>query len=271
VDNGKLAGKTALITGAGQGIGEGIAKVFAREGAQVVVATRTRSSGQTTVDDIVTAGGQAILVTTDVKDDTQIAAAFDATLETYGKLDIMVHNAASFAGGLIEGYSPSNLEDSLGTNLKAAFALAKAAIPLFKKRGGGRLLYTSSVTGPRVAMPGTAYYAASKSGLNGFIRTAGLELAPLNITVNGVEPGFIDTPAMEHLTDKHGQREMAKYVPMGYFGIPDDIGYAMAYLASDEARYVTGQTIVVDGGSTLPESPVFFNDETNGLKGLGVD
>ena len=268
MSGGRLSGKTALITGSGQGIGEGIAKVFAREGAEVVVATRTASNGQSTVDDIVREGGKAILVTTDVKDDAQIKRAVSATIETYGKLDIMVHNAASFAGGMIEDYSPEGLDDSLGTNLKASFSLAKASIPHLKKRGGGRLLYTSSVTGPRVAMPGAAYYAASKSGLNGFIRTAGLELAPLKITVNGVEPGFIKTPAINLLADADGQKEMAKYIPLGYFGSPEDVAYAMAYLASDEARYVTGQTIVVDGGSTLPETPLFLDDDAAGMKGL---
>ena len=268
--NSRLKGKTVLITGSGQGIGEGIAKVFAREGAEVVVATRTASSGQATVGDIVCEGGKAILVTTDVKDDAQIENAIAKTLETYGKLDIMVHNAASFAGGMIEEYSEEELDDCLGTNLKAAFSLAKAAIPHLKKQGGGRLLYTSSVTGPRVAMPGASYYAASKSGLNGFIRTAGLELAPLNITVNGVEPGFIKTPAMDLLADAEGQKEMAKYIPVGEFGMPEDIAYAMLYLASDEARYVTGQTIVVDGGSTIPESPLFLEDDAEGMKGLDV-
>ncbi len=266
--SGRLAGKTAIVTGSGRGIGEGIAKVFAKEGANVVVATRTASSGQATVDDIVGAGGKAILVQTDVKDDAQIKAAIDKTVETYGQLNIMVHNAASFAGGMIEEYDPAELEDSLGTNLKAAFSLAKAAIPHLKKQGGGRLLYTSSVTGPRVAMPGAAYYAASKSGLNGFIKTAGMELAPEKITVNGVEPGFIKTPAMDLLADEEGQQEMAKYVPAGHLGQPEDIAYAMLYLASDEAGYVTGQTIVVDGGSTIPESPLFLDKDAENVSGL---
>jgi 3-oxoacyl-[acyl-carrier protein] reductase len=146
----------------------------------------------------------------------------------------------------------------LSINLKACFRFSKACIPHLRKRGGGRLLFTSSVTGPRVAMPGTAYYAASKGGMNAFIRTAAIELARENITVNGVEPGYIRTSAMELLADEQGMAQMAKYIPMGYIGSPEDIAYAMLYLASDEARYITGQTICVDGGSTLPESPVFL-------------
>jgi 3-oxoacyl-[acyl-carrier protein] reductase len=265
---GRLKGKTALVTGSGQGIGEGIAKVFASEGAEVVVVTRTAASGKTTVDDITAAGGQAILVPTNVQHQREIDNAIDVTIKTFGKLDIMVHNAASFASGMIEHYAPMDLEDSLSTNLKAAFSLAKASIPHLKKQGGGRLLYTSSVTGPRVSMAGSSYYAASKGGLNGFIKTAGLELAPLRITVNGVEPGFIKTPAMDLLADEEGQKQMAKYIPAGHFGTPEDIAYAMLYLASNEAAYVTGQTIIVDGGSTIPESPLFLDQEPDGATDL---
>ncbi len=264
----RLGGKAALITGSGQGIGRGIAAVFAAAGAKVVVATRTASSGQVTVDAIREAGGEAILVETDVQDPDQCKASVDATIETYGRLDIMVHNAASFAGGMIENFDPADLQDSLSTNLVAAFHLSKMSIPHMKEQGG-RLLFTSSVTGPRVVMPGAGYYAATKSGLNGFIRTAGMELAPLKITVNGVEPGFIKTPAIDLIADADGQQEMAKYIPAGYFGEPEDIGHAMLYLASDEARYVTGQTICVDGGSTLPESPLFYEESADGVTALG--
>ena len=116
-------------------------------------------------------------------------------------------------------------------------------------------------------MPGTSYYAASKGGINAFIRTVALEVAREGITVNGVEPGYIRTAAMELLADEAGMAQMAKYIPLGYIGAPEDIAYAMLYLASEEARYVTGQTICIDGGSTLPESPVFL-EELPGVKEL---
>tara|TARA_B100001123_G_scaffold126830_1_gene147644 strand:- start:838 stop:1215 length:378 start_codon:yes stop_codon:yes gene_type:complete len=116
-------------------------------------------------------------------------------------------------------------------------------------------------------MPGTAYYAASKGGINAFIRTAALELARENITVNGIEPGYIRTAAMELLADEEGLAQMTKYIPSGFMGAPEDIAYCMLYLASDEARYITGQTICIDGGSTLPESPVFL-EEMEGIKDL---
>ncbi len=262
-----LKDKIVIVTGAGRGIGAGIAKVFAQAGAKVMVATRTASHGEATVGQITEAGGIAALCEVDIGELTNIERAVSETASQWGGVDIMVHNAGSFLGGPVEGYSEDDLETVLSVNLKACFRLSKAVIPHFKKRGGGRLLFTSSVTGPRVAMPGTSYYAASKGGINAFIRTAAIELARDNITVNGVEPGFIRTAAMELLADEEGMVQMAKYIPVGYIGDPEDIAYCMLYLASDEARYITGQTICVDGGSTLPESPVFL-DELEGVKEL---
>lgn len=263
----RLTDKVAIITGAGQGIGRGIAKVFAEEGAAVVVATRTEQNGRETVDAILKNGGDALLCTVDIGKLENIEKVVSAAAERYGRIDIMVHNAASFLTGPVEHYSEEDLDTVLSVNLKTCFRMSRACIPYFKKQGGGRLLFTSSVTGPRVVMPGTSYYAASKGGMNAFIRTASIELARENITVNGVEPGYIRTAAMEILADEDGMKQMAKYIPMGYLGDPEDIAYAMVFLASDEARYITGQTIVVDGGSTLPESPAFL-DELEGIKKL---
>ncbi len=263
----RLKGKVAIVTGSGQGIGQAIARVFAAEGAKVVIATRTPAHGEATLKLIQGDGGDAMLCTVDIGDVKQAVAMVETAIKKYGRLDIMVHNAASFLGGAVESYSEEDLETVLSVNLKACFRLSKASIPHMRKQGAGRLLFTSSVTGPRVVMPGTSYYAASKGGMNAFIRTAAIELARDAITVNGVEPGYIKTPAMDLLADADGQKQMAKYVPMGYIGDPNDIAYAMLYLATDEARYVTGQTIVVDGGSTLPESPAFL-DGVEGMKEL---
>lgn len=265
---GRLNGKVAIVTGGGQGIGRGIVQVYAQEGARVLVATRTPKHGEEAVRLVREAGGDATLCVADVGTKADCERVVAEAVKVYGGVDILVHNAASFLGGPVEGYDEGDLETVLAVNLKACFRLSAACIPLFRKRGAGRLLFTSSVTGPRVAMPNTSYYAASKGGINAFIRTAAIELARDRITVNGVEPGYIRTAAMELLADEAGMAEMAKYVPMGYIGAPTDIAYAMAYLASDEARYVTGQTICVDGGSTLPESPVFLQ-ELSGIKQLG--
>jgi 3-oxoacyl-[acyl-carrier protein] reductase len=266
--NRRLQDRIAIVTGSGQGIGRAIACVFAAEGAKVVIATRTPSHGEATLALIRAAGGAALLVTTDVGDPGQCEALVARTAEHWGGVDILVHNAASFVGGPVADYTEADLETALSVNLKACFRLSRASIPHMRRRGGGRLLFTSSVTGPRVAMPGTAYYAASKGGVNAFIRTAALEVARDGITVNGVEPGYIKTPAMDLLANEAGQARLARYVPMGALGRPEDVAYAMLYLASDEARYVTGQTIVVDGGSTLPESPAFLGG-AEGVHELG--
>jgi 3-oxoacyl-[acyl-carrier protein] reductase len=258
----RIEGKVAIITGAGQGIGEGIATVFAEEGAKVVVATRTEKNGSETVEKIKQAGGEAMLCVTDVGDVNSARDVVAASISAYGQIDIMVHNAASFLMGAIEDYTEEDMETAFSVNLKACIRLSAACIPHFKKQQGGRLLFTSSVTGPRVAYPGLSYYAASKGGVNAFIRNAALELARDGITVNGIEPGYIRTAAMELLTDEEGIKKMEYYIPAGHLGKPEDIAYAMLFLATEEARYITGQTIVVDGGSTLPESPTCM-DELN--------
>lgn len=262
-----LNGKVAIVTGGGQGIGAAIAEVFAGAGAKVMIATRTASHGEATAKRIENGGGTTRVCAVDIGTRENVDKAVAETVEAWGGVDILVHNAASFLGGPVEGYSEKDLETVLSVNLKACFRFSAACIPQFRKRGGGRLLFTSSVTGPRVAMPGTAYYASSKGGINAFIRTAALELARENITVNGVEPGYIRTAAMELLADEDGLKEMTRYIPVGYMGAPEDIAWTMLYLASNEARYITGQTICVDGGSTLPESPVFL-DEIGGVKEL---
>jgi 3-oxoacyl-[acyl-carrier protein] reductase len=253
---GNLTGKVALVTGAGQGIGEGIARCFAKAGASVLIATRTAANGQQVADSIVSQGGTASLLRTDIGKHEGAQRAVAHAVATYGHLDIVVHNAAVYPVIPIEQLSDEDLDRTLSVNLKAGFWLIQAALPHLRKRGGGRILFTSSVTGPNVAMPGTAHYAASKSGMNGLIRTAALEFARENITVNGVEPGYILTPAMAALGTEQEIAAMAKCIPLGKLGAPSDIANTMLFLASEEAAYITGQTIVVDGGSTLPESPI---------------
>jgi len=181
------------------------------------------------------------------------------TVDRFGRLDIVVHNAGIYPILSIERLSDADLDRTLSVNLKAGFWFIQAALPHLRKQGGGRFLFTSSVTGPNVAMPETAHYAASKNGINGLIRTAALEYARENITVNGVEPGYILTPAMDALGGPEVLAEMAKQIPIGKLGLPVDVANAMLFLASDAAAYITGQTIVVDGGSTLPESPVVLD------------
>jgi 3-oxoacyl-[acyl-carrier protein] reductase len=256
--NGRLNHKVAIVTGGGQGIGEAIATRFAQEGACVMVANRNAEQGEAVAAAIRGAGGRAAFCATDAGSRASVERLVQATIEAMGGLDIVVHNAAAFSRDPLHEMDDEALERVLGVNLKACFYLARAALPHLRQRGQGRILVTSSITGPRVAMPNTAHYAASKGGVNGFIRAAALELAPHGITVNGVEPGYIDTPAMTHLKARFGLDAITRNIPLKRLGAPADIAAAMLFLASGEAAYVTGQTIVVDGGSTLPESPIFM-------------
>jgi 3-oxoacyl-[acyl-carrier protein] reductase len=255
---GRLAGKVALVTGAGQGIGEAIALRFAAEGAFVMVANRSADSGEAVAARIRAAGGRGAFTACDVGCRASVQALVAATVAAAGPIDIVVHNAAAFSRDPLGEMEDEALDQVLQVNLKACFYLMHAALPHMRE-GAGRVLVTSSVTGPRVAMPNIAHYAASKAGVNGFIRAAALELAPRGITVNGVEPGYIDTPAMATLKARFGLEALTRYIPAKRLGAPEDIAAAMLFLASDEAAYITGQTIVVDGGSTLPESPVFMS------------
>jgi 3-oxoacyl-[acyl-carrier protein] reductase len=254
----RLHGKVAVITGSGQGIGEAIACLFAREGADVVVNSRTREHVSRVVDAIVQAGGTAHGVTADIGSLRGVNSLIDSSVSRFQHIDILVHNAGIFPFSLLEDLEDDVWNEVLGVNLTSAYRLTHACIPYMKECGDGRILFTSSVQGNRVAVPGCAHYAASKAGINGFIRAAALELSRYTITVNGVEPGLVLTPGTENVISKEKQRQWAKYVPLKRWGEPLEIAHAMLYLASAEASYVTGQTLIVDGGALLPESGAFM-------------
>ncbi|MGH9171302.1 MAG: SDR family oxidoreductase [Acidimicrobiales bacterium] len=252
-----LADEVVIVTGAGRGIGRAVALRFAAQGAKVIVATRSKANAQDTVDLVVGAGNRASMFLLDVGDPTQVKALVQETLAAEGRIDVVVHNAAHFSSDQLEAMTPALLDRMLAVNLSACFHLTRWSIEPMRKQGTGRILVTSSVTGPRVAMPRTSHYAASKAGVNGFIRSAALELAPYGITVNGVEPGYIDTPTTAHFVQRYGLEAVVRHIPLRRLGRPEEVAAALAFLASPEAAYITGQTIIVDGGSTLPESPVF--------------
>jgi 3-oxoacyl-[acyl-carrier protein] reductase len=243
-------GRVVLVTGGAQGIGQGIASRFAMHGATVAIADLNLALARETAHGLPDTHAYQV----DLAEKEQIDALLAQVLAAHGRLDVLVHNAGYFPLTPFEQITPEILQRTLAVNLAAAFWLTQAATPAFRQQRRGRVLITSSVTGPRVAYPGLAHYAASKAGVNGFIRAAALELAGSGITVNGVEPGMIRTPAMGNLGDAALHAAIKRGIPVGRLGEPDDIAAAMLFLASDAAGYITGQTLVVDGGSTLPET-----------------
>jgi 3-oxoacyl-[acyl-carrier protein] reductase len=250
-----LDGKVAIVTGAGRGIGRGIARVFASEGALVLVVDLDEERGAGTVEGIEEAGGKASLFTADVSNEQDMVQMSRTAMERYGRIDILCNNAGIFTHmARIEEMTVEDWDTILNVNLTGTFLAVKACLPQMIKQKYGRILITSSTTGNRTAIMGLSHYAASKGGINGFIRNVALELAEHNITVNGVEPGNIITEGMLEVVGKEWIRVNEAAIPMGHLGEPDDIGHAMAFLASDRAKFITGQTLVVDGGQILPES-----------------
>jgi 3-oxoacyl-[acyl-carrier protein] reductase len=255
-----IKNKVVIITGAAQGIGAIIAKVFAQQGGQLILSDINKEKGQALTSELKAQNLKVKFCYADISNKSQVQFLVNHTLETYGRFDAIIHNAAFMEFDFLNKLDEQTIDQSLSTTIKAAFWLSQSALPIFKTQGRGRLLFTSSVTGPRVALPGMSNYAAAKSGLNGFIRASAVELGKYNITVNGVEPGFINTEAMALLGDKEKLNELEKQIPLGKMGRPEDIAHTMLFLASDESAYITGQTFVVDGGSTLLESAALFTD-----------
>lgn len=256
--HGSLSGKSAIVTGSGRGIGRATATLFARHGAAVVVATRTVSHGQEVVDEILAGGGRALLAPTELASAADVSALVARTIEAFGAIDIMVHNAAFVPVARIEDITDDDLDRAFAVNVKAGVWLTQATVAHMRERGGGRILFTSSVTAQR-AYRGCAPYSISKAGLNGFIRAAALELGAHNITVNGVEPGIIHTEALDkHHFSAEQIGRIASFIPLARLGTPLEVAEAMLFLASDAARYVTGHLLVVDGGTILPENGAFM-------------
>lgn len=242
----------AIITGASAGIGRGIAQIFAQEGAKIVAASRNIEAGERLVQEIRDAGGDAIFVVADISrklDNEKVAAA---ALERFGRIDILIHNAGIFWEVMLDDMTEDDWDRCHNLNLKGTLFSTQAVLPAMKRQKHGRILVTSSITGPKTGMPGFAHYGATKGGVNGFVRNAAVELAPHGITVNAVEPGNILTEGLADLGENY-LATMTKAIPLGKLGSPEDIAYAMAFLASDEAGWITGQTLTVDGGQTLPE------------------
>lgn len=250
-----VADKSVLVTGGSKGIGLGIATVFATAGAHVAVAARSRSDLDSAVARLDGLGsGKVIGVEADVSDRDSCTAMAGAVADAFGGIDVLCANAGIFPEAPLRTMTPDQLSQVLDVNVKGTVYSVQACLDALIASGRGRIVVTSSITGPITGFPGWTHYGASKAAQLGFMRTAAIELAPHKITVNAVLPGNILTEGLQDLGEDY-LAGMAKAIPAGALGTPADIGYTAAFLASDEAGYLTGQAIAVDGGQVLPESP----------------
>jgi 3-oxoacyl-[acyl-carrier protein] reductase len=243
----KLQGKAALVTGASRGIGREIALELARQGANVAVNyAGSEAKALEVVEEIKAMGQDAIAIQCDVSNSESVAEMVKTTIDTFGKLDILVNNAGITKDNLLMRMKDDEWDAVINTNLKGVFLCTKAVTRQMMKQRSGRIINISSIVGT-IGNPGQANYVAAKAGVMGLTKTAAKELSSRGITVNSVAPGFITTDMTDKLTDEIKQA-MLSQIPLGQFGEPRDIANVVVFLASEEGRYMTGQTLHVDGG-----------------------
>jgi len=250
----KLRDKVAIITGAGKGIGQGIARVFVKYGAKVVVADWDEAAGAQTAEELRQAGGDAIFVKCDVSNEEQVKALIQATLDRYGRIDILVNNAGIGVYTPVLETSLEQWNHCLAVNLTGVFLCSKYALPHIKAAGGGAIVNIASVHSYQ-NVGGTAPYAASKGGVVALTRVMAIDHGRDNIRVNAICPGWIDTPLIRGIFASapdpvEARRAVERRQILGRLGTPEEVGEAAAFLASDEASYITGASLMVDNGMT---------------------
>ena len=244
-----LSGRIALVTGASQGIGRACALTLATAGATVAVAARNREKLNELAQEINSKGGNAAAFTVDVGDEEQIKSAFKAALSQFGKIDILVNNAGITRDQLLMRMKRADWDAVLNTNLTSAYLCTQQAIPSMLKQRWGRIINITSVFG-QMGQAGQANYASSKAGLIGLTMAIAREVGSRNITCNAVAPGFIET-AMTSVLSEELKQNALKNIPLGRIGTPEDVANAVAFLASEEASYVTGHVLSVNGGMLM--------------------
>jgi 3-oxoacyl-[acyl-carrier protein] reductase len=244
-----LKDKVALVTGASQGIGWDIAQALVVAGAKVAVAARTEEKLALLVGEIEAAGGEALAVKMDVADVEQVKTGFKQVIEKFGRLDILVNNAAITRDGLAVRMKADDWDAVIRTNLTGAHLCIQQALGTMMRARAGRIINVSSVVA-QMGNAGQANYVAAKAGLIGLTKAIAMEIASRNITVNAVAPGFIETPMTNVLSDKV-KEELKARIPLGRLGVPRDIAASIVFLASDEAAYITGHVLDVNGGMYL--------------------
>jgi 3-oxoacyl-[acyl-carrier protein] reductase len=247
-----IEGRAVVVTGATRGIGKGIAGVFARSGARVLVTGRDEQAAKACVAELSTGGAEVSYLLADAGRRSDCERMAQMAADRMGGIDVLCANAGIFPKARLADMTDADIDEVLGANLKGCILSVQACLPALAASGRGRVILTSSITGPITGFPGWSHYGASKAGQLGFMRTAAIELAAKGITVNAVLPGNIVTDAPGDLNEDQ-VAQMADSIPLRRLGSVDDIGYTALFLASDEAGYITGQTIVVDGGQVLPE------------------
>jgi 3-oxoacyl-[acyl-carrier protein] reductase len=245
----KLKGQVALITGGARGIGRAIALLFAKEGADIAVADVNLEETQKTVQDIEVLGRKALALQMDVTDYTKVEEGLNKILDKLGKVDILVNNAGITKDNLFLRMSQPEWDAVLNVNLKGAFNCIKAVAKPMLKQGRGRIINIASIIGI-IGNPGQANYSASKAGLIALTKTAAKEFASRNINVNAVAPGFIQTEMTARLPDELKDK-MKETIPLNRFGSPEDVAATCLFLASGDSNYITGQTVIVDGGMVM--------------------
>jgi len=248
-----LSGRTAIVTGASRGIGRAIALRFGAIGCHVLVVARAMDGAEAVAAEIVEAGGVASGMAADVSVEADARRMADVAVQRYGAIDLLCANAGIFPAARLTQMKVEEFDHVMAVNLRGTFLSVTACLPAMKARRKGRIVLTSSITGPITGYPGWSHYGASKAGQLGFMRTAAIELAPSNITINAVMPGNIRTEGLAGLGEDYIAK-MESSIPQGRLGDGADIANAALFFCSDEAAYITGQTLVVDGGQVLPES-----------------
>ncbi|AUM63559.1 3-oxoacyl-ACP reductase FabG [Brevibacillus laterosporus] len=248
-----LKDKTVVVTGASKGIGKGIARTFAAQGAKVAVVARSLTKAEETAAEIRKNGGIAHAFQGNVADLESMKCVASETAGTFGGIDVLCANAGIFPNAPIEEMTGEQWDQVMNTNARGTLFSVQACLPFLKKAEYGRIIVTSSITGPATGYAGWSHYGASKAAQLGFMRSAALELARYSITINAVMPGNIMTEGLDGLGD-HYLQSMTASIPLKRLGSVEDIAYAALFLASKEAGYITGQTIIVDGGQIIPES-----------------